>query len=102
MAHWFDALTRSLADGHGSRRTFLRVAGAGLAGAAVRTLLLARAVAAVGCAPVNHCRDFGDVGAICTDTPTGYICSCDAGFTFNGVTCTPVLSVLRRDMSSAE
>ncbi len=82
--------TRSLADGHGSRRTFLRVAGAGLAGAAVGTLLLGRAVAADPCTPVNPCRAFGDAGAACTVTATGYTCSCDAGLSFNGQTCTPL------------
>jgi len=42
------------------------------------------------CIP-NQCIDAGDGGALCFDHPapeTGYDCSCDAGFVFDGITCT--------------
>jgi hypothetical protein len=45
------------------------------------------------CIP-NHCIDNGDIGAVCTDHPapaSGYDCSCDAGFVFNGVACSDVI-----------
>ena len=41
------------------------------------------------CVP-NHCLDAGDTGALCTDhvaPATGYDCTCDAGFVFDGMTC---------------
>jgi len=43
------------------------------------------------CIP-NHCRDGGDLGAACTDhaaPATGYSCTCDEGYTFDGTTCSP-------------
>jgi hypothetical protein len=42
------------------------------------------------CIP-NHCVDDGDSGAACTDhvaPATGYDCTCDVGFVFDGMTCT--------------
>lgn len=45
------------------------------------------------CIP-NHCTDNGDIGAVCTDhaaPATGYDCSCDAGFVFNGIACSDVI-----------
>lgn len=42
------------------------------------------------CTP-NHCVDGGDSGAVCADhiaPATGYDCTCDAGFVFDGMTCT--------------
>ena len=41
----------------------------------------------IGCTPTNHCRDSGDAAALCTDTGSGYTCTCDAGFMSNGTTC---------------
>lgn len=41
------------------------------------------------CVP-NLCVAAGDAGAVCTDhvaPATGYDCSCDAGFVFDGITC---------------
>ena len=45
------------------------------------------------CIP-NHCTDNGDTGAVCSDhaaPATGYDCTCDAGFVFNGVACSDVI-----------
>jgi hypothetical protein len=46
-------------------------------------------VAAQACTPTNPCRASGDPTATCVpNTTTGYTCTCDSGFIFNGVTCT--------------
>ena len=45
------------------------------------------------CSP-NHCTDVGDSGAVCTDhiaPATGYDCSCDVGFVFDGITCSDLI-----------
>jgi MYXO-CTERM domain-containing protein len=43
----------------------------------------------IGCSPVNHCRDNGDASAACTDTASGYSCTCDPGYVLNatGTSC---------------
>lgn len=41
----------------------------------------------IGCSPTNHCRDNGDSTAACTDTSTGYSCTCDSGYIYNGTSC---------------
>ena len=45
------------------------------------------------CIP-NHCTDDGDIGALCIDhaaPATGYDCSCNTGFVFNGTTCSDLI-----------
>jgi hypothetical protein len=51
-------------------------------------------VAAQGACTGNPCTADGDTGATCTPNTTGYTCTCDTGFTSNGVTCAPQASVL--------